>query len=211
MNEVDKTKSTPLHYAAHCGSDLVVSALIQSGSDINKADAAGDTPLHMAARGNDVLTVKTLLQFGAESSKKNDAKQTPAQAATAEGCHMIPRVLSHAMLPTKSQRVKRKREEEFRQFDEGESGERLDTHDTFSQNPAQCGVSSSSSSTAPRSNRACRRSSDREWIATRARAMTTAEDDVDEDALLYGDVGAWATTRGAFVGWNAAISTVFVR
>ena len=59
--------------------------------------------------------------------------------------------------------------------------------------------------------RARRRSSDREWIATRARAMTTAEDDVDEDALLYGDVGAWATTRGAFAGWNAAISTVFVR
>ena len=55
------------------------------------------------------------------------------------------------------------------------------------------------------------RALDREWIATRARAMTTAEDDVDEDALLYGDVGAWATTRGADAGWNAAISTVFVR
>ena len=50
VNSVDKSGSTPLHWACNSHSHAVVRFLLAWGADVERIDIAGYTPLHLAIR-----------------------------------------------------------------------------------------------------------------------------------------------------------------
>ena len=63
--QTENSKSTPLHVAASCDDEtLVTSLLIRKGADANAKMDNHQTPLHIAAEGGFTNTVITLLFEG---------------------------------------------------------------------------------------------------------------------------------------------------
>ncbi|XP_065194671.1 osteoclast-stimulating factor 1-like [Sycon ciliatum] len=87
VNGLDKAGSTPLHWAAQCGSEEIVSLLLgQSGIQINVQNKLGDTPMHAAAWKGHPGALKLLLDAGATKTLKNQEKKTPLMLARNPEC-----------------------------------------------------------------------------------------------------------------------------
>lgn len=50
INSKDQRNSTPLHWAAFAGADLVLNFIIAWGGEVNIQDKKGLSPLHLAVR-----------------------------------------------------------------------------------------------------------------------------------------------------------------
>lgn len=66
VNELDKSKQTPLHHAAEGGKVETCNFLLRAGAKVNAVDAYGNLPLHSAAASSDVDTCALLLDAGTD-------------------------------------------------------------------------------------------------------------------------------------------------
>jgi hypothetical protein len=62
--ETDYNGCTPLHVAAHAGSDDMVSVLLSYGAEVNALDGQGRTPLDLAYANGHTYVVRILVQAG---------------------------------------------------------------------------------------------------------------------------------------------------
>ena len=72
----DADGCTPLHYAAHSGSQLAVDLLLNHGAEANALDNNLDTPLHFAARKAAHDVAESLLSRGSDPNLTNMANKT---------------------------------------------------------------------------------------------------------------------------------------
>lgn len=70
-SDINKTKWTPLHYAASGGHAAVINLLLEHSAYIDAESPNGSTPLMMAAMYGSVASVKLLLQEGADPKLRN--------------------------------------------------------------------------------------------------------------------------------------------
>lgn len=81
INETDKRKSTPLHWAAFAGAELSLSYIVAWDAGINAADAKGLTALHLAVKScEDIRStkgIKLLLIKGADRSIRDSQGKRP--------------------------------------------------------------------------------------------------------------------------------------
>ena len=86
VDQTDKSKHTPLHYAARYGETSNIVFLISRGADVNMEKAGGgETPLHLACMQENVDTVRALLDRGANPLTLNKQGQSPLHLATLQG------------------------------------------------------------------------------------------------------------------------------
>lgn len=69
-NETIKWGNTPLHLAAHLGSEKVLGLLLEMGSFPNQKNDMGFTPLHYACREGHIEIVEMLIERNADISSK---------------------------------------------------------------------------------------------------------------------------------------------
>ncbi|MDD9140185.1 MAG: ankyrin repeat domain-containing protein, partial [Candidatus Cardinium sp.] len=60
-NKTNQDGYTPLHIAAQCGHESIVTYLLNRGADINKENKKGKTPLSLAAEAGHIATAKKLM------------------------------------------------------------------------------------------------------------------------------------------------------
>ncbi|KAJ7570698.1 hypothetical protein O6H91_01G132100 [Diphasiastrum complanatum] len=70
-NESDEEGWTPLQSAVSSGHADVVTALLQSGADVQKSNKGGRTPLHYAASKGRIEIAHTLILHGAKVNQKD--------------------------------------------------------------------------------------------------------------------------------------------
>jgi len=70
-----------------------VRALIEAGTDVNKADDDGDTLLYMAAEEGHEAVVKALIEAGADVNKADNDGKTPLYMAAQEGHEAVVKAL----------------------------------------------------------------------------------------------------------------------
>ena len=68
--DTDKTRNTPLHWAATFGDEATVQLLIDNKADVNALNVDGATPLHDAIQRESKEIAKALLVAGADPSIK---------------------------------------------------------------------------------------------------------------------------------------------
>lgn len=86
VNDQDKEKNTPLHWAANKGRAEIIAILVGSASgdnktiyakdSLNKPNKHGETPLYLAAKKSDIAIVKLLVKAGAKSKDLFVADET---------------------------------------------------------------------------------------------------------------------------------------
>jgi len=86
INIVDRTRRTPLHYAATYCNFSAATALINRGAAIDTRDSNGMTPLHAALREGHFEMVRDLIDLGADTSSLAGFRQTCLQLAI-RGCN----------------------------------------------------------------------------------------------------------------------------
>uniref|UniRef100_T1JB99 Protein phosphatase 1 regulatory subunit 12B n=1 Tax=Strigamia maritima TaxID=126957 RepID=T1JB99_STRMM len=84
-----KTGATALHVAAAKGYIKVMSALLQSGADLNFQDMDGWTALHAAAHWGQKEACEMLVEHGAETDIKNAVGQTAIDIAEPEMAKLL--------------------------------------------------------------------------------------------------------------------------
>lgn len=77
--------AAPLHDAVSAGDGAQVSALINSGTNVNVRDPAGRTPLLIACTEGDVAIAAFLLDAGANANAADVAGETPLHVAAEQG------------------------------------------------------------------------------------------------------------------------------
>jgi ankyrin repeat protein len=99
VDDTDRTRHTPLHFAAATGHTAVVNVLLQRGADVNARSTDGSTPLHYAALYGFVQIVQDLLLRGAEYALVRSPPPALLGAAPfPEVSDSPPRLPSHSML-----------------------------------------------------------------------------------------------------------------
>ena len=85
VNSVDKSGSTPLHWACTTHSHAVVKFLLAWGADVERTDIVGYTPLHLALRdleqdsSKSLLTIKLLMQYKAPLMVLDNSGKLPVE------------------------------------------------------------------------------------------------------------------------------------
>jgi ankyrin repeat protein len=69
VNVVDRTRRTPLHYAATYCNMSAARALIDNGTAIDMKDSNGMTPLHAALREGNFEMIYRLIKLGADMTQ----------------------------------------------------------------------------------------------------------------------------------------------
>ncbi|KAK0429441.1 hypothetical protein QR680_011383 [Steinernema hermaphroditum] len=83
VNSLDKSGSTPLHWAAHGGHVAIVEYLLSKPNiSISSQNKMGDTPLHAASWKGHVECAKLLVEAGANTHVRNTEKETAYDIAT---------------------------------------------------------------------------------------------------------------------------------
>lgn len=77
INNQDKDKDTPLHYAAQLGNEEITELLISKGASLNTQNFQGYTPLHWAASKGHLMVVEILILHGADVHLKTQRGRTP--------------------------------------------------------------------------------------------------------------------------------------
>ena len=77
VNVYDKSRKTPLHFAASEGHLYVARMLLERNADVRVHGDGGDTPLHLAASSHHLQIVRNLLQYNAEVNSRNEDGCTP--------------------------------------------------------------------------------------------------------------------------------------
>ncbi|UCD52660.1 MAG: ankyrin repeat domain-containing protein, partial [Phycisphaerales bacterium] len=72
---------TPLHAAAHVGSEELTEFLLMQGAEVGSVDEDGDTPLHVATHAGHLDVARVLLDHGADVDSKNRSGITPLRGA----------------------------------------------------------------------------------------------------------------------------------
>ena len=85
-----------LNIAAAFGHEAMVRALIELGTDVNKAKGDGRTPLYTAARRGHETVVRALIELGADISMAADDSRTPLHIAVHHGHAAIVQILRDA-------------------------------------------------------------------------------------------------------------------
>uniref|UniRef100_A0A7S1QC40 6-phosphofructo-2-kinase domain-containing protein n=1 Tax=Neobodo designis TaxID=312471 RepID=A0A7S1QC40_NEODS len=83
VHERDYNGCTPLHVAAHMGSDEMVQVLLGFGADVRACDALGRTPTDLAHKNGHAYVVRILTQ-----AARRDAQQAAAEVSPAGGAVM---------------------------------------------------------------------------------------------------------------------------
>ena len=71
-------------------------ALIEAGTDVNKAEDGGVTPLYMAAEQGHEAAVRALVELDADINKAIDVGATPLYVAALQGYLAIVQILEDA-------------------------------------------------------------------------------------------------------------------
>ncbi|XP_064404178.1 transient receptor potential cation channel subfamily A member 1-like [Halichondria panicea] len=95
LSEVDKDGRTLLHHAALHSQELVMSFLINSGSNLDAADNKGNTALHLAAENDLPEACHHLLANGANDSILNKDLYTPLHLAVQGKNKALQAILDH--------------------------------------------------------------------------------------------------------------------
>lgn len=77
INNVDSSKSTPLHIACYFGNYEAATTLIELGCDLNIQNGNNRTPLHLAAENKSLGIIKKLILYGAKRNIKDKDNRTP--------------------------------------------------------------------------------------------------------------------------------------
>ena len=85
LNSMDTNGMTPLHFAAHNGSNDMVEFLLANKAEVNASDKYGQTPLHDASREGHTEVAKLLLANKAEVNAKDIFGDTPLHRAAVGG------------------------------------------------------------------------------------------------------------------------------
>ena len=94
MNQVDNSKTTPLHIASSLGHLEIVELLLDYGAKVDVANDDGDTPLLLAVQSGNKELVKTLLVHGGGLKTLNARQQSALIiAALANGYDSIAELL----------------------------------------------------------------------------------------------------------------------
>ena len=82
-----------LHIASDTDNDIVASALVMAGANLEARDEIGDTPLHDAAIVNSQRVAKVLIEGGADLNAKDERGQTPLHHAAEWGSVDVAKLL----------------------------------------------------------------------------------------------------------------------
>jgi len=82
---VDKSRWTPLHFAAEAGKTDIAAFLISKGDEVNAKNLRGVTPLHYAVIMGHKEVVELLIARGADLNAKDNEGKTPLSWAAEEG------------------------------------------------------------------------------------------------------------------------------
>lgn len=77
VRQEDACGCTALHVAAHCGSAVMASLLLNHGAKVDACEAWEETPLHIAARSGSVKVCEILLDHDANIDAANAHGMTP--------------------------------------------------------------------------------------------------------------------------------------
>jgi len=99
VNEVGRSKFTPLHWAAYYGKDDMAKLLLERGANPNVKAGRYGTPLTMAAQYGFTEVVRRLLEKGADQSIPDYNGKTPLQIAEASGYQEIIKLLNPNYIP----------------------------------------------------------------------------------------------------------------
>lgn len=86
---MDNLGYTPLHWAAHCGHESAVCALLSGGASIEAANRNKYTPLHVAVQQGKANVVYTLLRHDANTKAFNRFGDTPLHEAASGNREII--------------------------------------------------------------------------------------------------------------------------
>ena len=81
VDDLDDRQHTALWWAARCGNDHVVKALLQAGANVDALSVSQKTPLWIAAYEGHEVVVATLLRAGADANIADEDKETPLRTA----------------------------------------------------------------------------------------------------------------------------------
>ncbi len=95
LGEVDKDGRTLLHHATLHSKELVMSFLINSGSNLDAVDNRGNTALHLAAENDLPEACHLLLANGANDSTLNNDLSTPLHLAVRGKNKALQAILDH--------------------------------------------------------------------------------------------------------------------
>ncbi|RWS06564.1 26S proteasome non-ATPase regulatory subunit 10-like protein [Dinothrombium tinctorium] len=85
VDPVDELGWTPLMIASSAGHLDIVSALIESGANVNACNNNGQTSLHYAVSKNHVRIASLLTEHGADINARDNYGMTPLHRAAAKG------------------------------------------------------------------------------------------------------------------------------
>ncbi|KAK0105720.1 hypothetical protein ONS95_004242 [Cadophora gregata] len=99
-NATDIHGSTPLHFAASFGNQIIAEILLKNGANIDAIDDQGGTPLHEAAYRGHSEIVKLLIEHGADIHLRDETGLTALHLSAQEGhCGILEVLLKHKAKP----------------------------------------------------------------------------------------------------------------
>jgi hypothetical protein len=93
LNWQDKYGSTPLHWAARNGHQVIVQILLAAGAKVDMQTKYGYTSLHCASLNGHQAVVQVLLSAHANPNQQANSGWTPLHCAASSGCQAVAQVL----------------------------------------------------------------------------------------------------------------------